>query len=265
MGKVISAVFGSKDSMLEDLAYTLSILLGSARDRHRKKVRRLEVELESNGITGRNLAAIKLSHGNESMLYSAKDFAKAGKLSRTLNPSVAAFDKVVSKQKSRKKVKAAVVDEWAIRLAEGQVADNVQKFQKRKKSARSDGNGVIAALVAAVSSLEAEDEEQSKHQLPYSKAELESLLDKHASSLQSALADINMLKKAVIGNFNAIEATMDGDQVMTLGEMRVAAEYRLANNNLRAQVSRLKQMLSVEREARQLVEQKTKSWAAAAL
>ena len=184
-------------------------------------------------------------------------FAKSGILSRELHPSVPAFHKKAKKELHRKS-KSGTVDEWAIRLAEGQELDNTRKFQKKKKK-KSEANGVIASLVAAVDALEAEEEEKSTHQLPYTKDELASLIDKHATTLQNALSDINLLKKAVLGNFNAIEANVNGEQVLTLGEMRVAAEYRLANNNLRAQVSRLKEMLTVERSARLAVETQAKA------
>mmetsp|Transcript_12878 Transcript_12878/g.16005 ORF Transcript_12878/g.16005 Transcript_12878/m.16005 type:complete len:185 (+) Transcript_12878:115-669(+) len=136
--------------------------------------------------------------------------------------------------------------------------------------------GVLASLAqAAISSGssgndsnsggEARQRQNSKcrgHNLdfvPFSNEEIQNMIAKQASVLQKGLVNLAKLKKAVAINSTAVQESQGGSgsnpQVLTLGEMRTAAEYRVANNMLKSQLAEMKKMLDVERQARMAAEE----------
>jgi len=161
-------------------------------------------------------------------------------------------------------------EEWAMRITD---SNNIAMTENEGPD---EAIGVLASLAqAAISSGssgndsnsggEARQRQNSKcrgHNLdfvPFSNEEIQNMIAKQASVLQKGLVNLAKLKKAVAINSTAVQESQGGSgsnpQVLTLGEMRTAAEYRVANNMLKSQLAEMKKMLDVERQARMAAEE----------
>ena len=89
--------------------------------------------------------------------------------------------------------------------------------------------------------------------LPPSRDELLHILDQHSLMLRSSLRSTGVLRDSIQKLFfrydSGFQDPMDSN-VITLGEMRVAAEYKIANRNLKQRMKQLKAMYFLEKEAR---------------
>lgn len=124
-----------------------------------------------------------------------------------------------------------------------------------QKAARSEAIGVSAALLSAAQSIGGFDQH-----LPPSRQSMNEMLNQQSLILRSALRNTAFLRNAVektYERYDKMGSEIDKDDV-TLGEMRIAAEYKLVATSLKEKNKQLKTVLELEREARKAVEQELK-------
>mmetsp|Transcript_3428 Transcript_3428/g.7286 ORF Transcript_3428/g.7286 Transcript_3428/m.7286 type:complete len:167 (+) Transcript_3428:2593-3093(+) len=112
--------------------------------------------------------------------------------------------------------------------------------------ARDETLTVASSLLLAAKSVH-----EFQDTIPPSMQSLQEMLDTQSTLLRSALRSTAAVRNAVITTLEGYDDIgTPSDGIVTLGEMRLAAEYRLANRNLKERVNKLTVMLNLERKAR---------------
>ena len=68
-------------------------------------------------------------------------------------------------------------------------------------------------------------------------------------ALKAAVLNLESLRSAVDASQRMLDGVTYNNKPVHLGELTVAAEYRLVNKNLEAQIASLKTLLDLERQA----------------
>jgi len=124
------------------------------------------------------------------------------------------------------------------------------------KPARDEAHGVVASLLSAAQAVGNFDDD-----LPPSREALEEMLEEQSKMLRSAMRSTSVLRDAVrktLQQYDIGNEGKDEDGVVTLGEMRLAAEYRMANRGLQQRCAKLKTLLGLEREGRIAAEEQVR-------
>jgi len=128
-----------------------------------------------------------------------------------------------------------------------------QHYQDGRLAPRDEARGISAALtmaVRAVGDIECE--------LPPSRQVLEEMFETQSNLLRCALRGQAQLRNAMDRTVKSYDDIPDG-QTISLGEMRVAAEYKLANQLLKRKLADMTTLVSIERQARAECEEKLNS------
>lgn len=104
--------------------------------------------------------------------------------------------------------------------------------------------------------------------LPPSRGDVFELIDQQSRHLRAALVSTATLRKALQATFDSFDGSQerdeDGESMLTLGELRVAAEYKASNRVLRAELQRVRAELELERRKNEIRENAPSSHAQSA-
>lgn len=82
---------------------------------------------------------------------------------------------------------------------------------------------------------------------------INSLLESHSRALRTALTDVSRIKKAIATSQQTQSRALKG--TLDLGGMPMAAEYRLVNRNLKSRLSKVTEVLNIERQGRKALQE----------
>ncbi|GBG32159.1 Histone-lysine N-methyltransferase NSD3 [Hondaea fermentalgiana] len=229
---LVRTVYGGSSPLIKETARTLPLLVTQAHAAVARQVSEAEERIaELQEIPG--------------PAFDNKSFATGG-----LFPSV-----VMAGQQSgqaRAVGKRRSIDEWERYLENSSFAASKELRDPGARPAREEAHGIAAALLAA-----AQSHSGFNDHLPPSRQTLDEMLENQSMVLRSALRGTAMLRDAVSRTLEGFASTeLSSDGIVTLGEMRLAAEYRMVNRNLRAKNANLTTMLSIERTAREQLEKR---------
>lgn len=236
VANLTAAVFGATSPIIAETAQSLPLIMDQA-------FRTLKVTVEDADLSQQAMAAASIKPGDLSnpfqtgCLYPSVVMKRPGADEGMLSTAV-----------------AKSTSEWENLLTNTSFKSGQQLEHPEKYPAREEAKGIVASLVAAADSIGG-----FENHLPPSKASLNDMLEQQSMILRSALRSTACLRDAVQKTFTRFDAGVV-DQIekedVTLGEMRLAAEYKLVVSSLKAKNAQLRSLLAIERNARQQAEQK---------
>lgn len=230
----VLAVYGGASSLIRETCKTLPILLTQALNAFAQPITDTEERIRELGDLPEPVSEQDAFH------------------SGCLFPSVVLSD--THSTEPRTVAKRRSFDEWEQYLENSSFLASKKLKDPGAHPAREEARGIAAALLAA-----AESAGGFNDHLPPSRQSLDEMLENQSMVLRSALRSTAILRDAVsktLEGFHSDELSSDG--VVTLGEMRLAAEYRMVNRNLRAKNENLLNLLNLERAAREQLEFRVK-------
>uniref|UniRef100_A0A7S2SB72 PWWP domain-containing protein n=1 Tax=Mucochytrium quahogii TaxID=96639 RepID=A0A7S2SB72_9STRA len=225
----VETILGTDSEIIGETARTLPILLESITNRFKKELIVAEADMREYKDP---LVKDDISKGGGAL--------KAGRL----HPSVTMKIKVDPTQAIAPPKRTP--KEWERYLENISFKDAKKMKDPGSLPARDETLTVASSLLLAAKSVH-----EFQDTIPPSMQSLQEMLDTQSTLLRSALRSTAAVRNAVITTLEGYDDIgTPSDGIVTLGEMRLAAEYRLANRNLKERVNKLTVMLNLERKAR---------------